>query len=254
MSFEQQPTRHPSKPRSHQSKPEDAYWAGLLQGLAQLNINRENAERPVLGDKKNVPYEGGNINGGCLPLKKAEAGHIIVISDGVRWAGGGGERGPAAHRHTKASQITKLTQAAGQAADNRALAQITADFVKVLQSSNSRTLTREGFAFLDALHKQLADPSVFIVPLRTSKTRPSSRSHQQQQQQPPGPAEDAGHERRGRINALRASLGKAEDNKSLAKVIAEFGTVIDRAAGRKLTKDGMMFLESVADQLVVVRV
>ncbi len=76
----------------------------------------------------------------------------------------------------------------------------------------------------------------------------------QQQQQPPGPAEDAGHERRGRINALRASLGKAEDNKSLAKVIAEFGTVIDRAAGRKLTKDGMMFLESVADQLVVVRV
>jgi casein kinase 1 len=253
MSFEQQPTRHQSKPRSHQSKPEEAYWAGLLQGLAQLNINRENAERPVLGDKKNVPNEGGNINGGYLPLKKAEAGHIIVISDGERWAGGGGgERGPGAHRHTKAAQITKLTQAAGQAADNRALAQITADFVKVLQGSNSRTLTREGFAFLDALHKQLADPSVFIVPLRTSKTRPSPRS--QQQQQPPRPAEDAGHERRSRINALRASLGKAEDNKSLAKVIAEFGTVIDRAAGRKLTKDGMMFLESVADQLGVVRV
>lgn len=251
MSFEQQRTHRPSRPRPHQSKPEDAYWSGLLQGLAQLNINRENAERAVLGDKKNVPYEGGGINGGCFPLKKAEAGRIIVISDGERWAEGGGERGPAAHRHTKAAQITKLTQAAGQAADNRALAQITADFVKVLQSSNSRTLTREGFAFLDALHKQLADPSVFIVPLRTSKTRPSSRS---QQQQPPGPVEDAGHERRSRMNALRASLGKAEDNRSLAKVIAEFGTLIDRAAGRKLTKDGMMFLESVADRLVVVRV
>jgi ribosomal protein S19E (S16A) len=218
---------------------------GLLHGLIQLNINRETPERPVLGDKKNVQNEGVN---GCLVLKKPEVAEIIVISGGGRWMV---EHGPAAHRHTKAAQITKLTRSAGQAADNRVLAQLTVDFVKVLQSSNSRTLTREGFAFLDALHKQLADPSVFIVPLRTSKTR--SQQQQEKERENP-PAEDAVHERRSRLNILRASLANAQDNKSLAKLIAEFGTLIDRAAGRKLTKDGMAFLESIADRLLVVRV
>lgn len=217
--------------------------AGLLQGLAQLNINRENAERPVLGDKKNVQNEG--LQNGRLLLKKPDGADIIIISDR-------GLPGPAEQRVTKAARITKLTQAACQAADNRVLAQITADFVKVLQSSNSRTLTREGFAFLDALHKQLADPSVFIVPLRSSKTR-SSRS-QQQAELTNSPVEVAAQERRSRLNVLRSSLAKAHDNKSLAKLIAEFGTLIDRAAGRKLTKDGMAFLENMADRLLVVRV
>jgi len=217
-----------------------------LQGLAQLNINRENAERPVLGDKKNV--QDGGLQNGRLLLKKPEVADIIIVSDGPRWPGGG-VNGPAEQRVTKAARIAKLTQAAGQAADNRVLAQIMGDFVKVLQSSNSRTLTREGFAFLDALHKQLADPSVFIVPLRTSKTR-----SQQQHQQEETPAEGAAQERRSRLNVLRASLAKAQDNKSLAKLIAEFGTLIDKATGRKLTKDGMAFLENMADRLLIVRV
>jgi ribosomal protein S19E (S16A) len=221
--------------------------ATLLQGLAQLNVNRENAERQVLGDKKNVQDERQY---GRLLLKKLEGGEMITISDR-------GVPGPAEQRVTKAARIAKLTQAAGQAADNRVLAQITTDFVKVLQSSNSRTLTREGFAFLDALHKQLADPSVFIVPLRSSKAR-SSRSQQQQQQpqtEPTSPpAEEVAQERRSRLSVLRASLAKAHDNKSLAKLIAEFGTLTDRVAGRKLTKDGMAFLENMADRLLVVRV
>jgi casein kinase 1 len=243
MLFKQQLMSRPTKPRLHQGQPGDAGLVGLLHGLAQLNINRGTPERPVLGDKKNVQNEGIN---GCLLLKKPEVAEIIVISDGGRWAV---EHGPAAHRYTKASQITKLTRAAGQAADNRVLAQLTTDFVKVLQSSNSRTLTREGFAFLDALHKQLADPSVFIVPLRTSKTR----SRQEQERENP-PAEDAVQERRSRLNVLRTSLANAQDNQSLAKLIAEFGALIDRAAGRKLTKDGMAFLESMANRLLVVRV
>jgi hypothetical protein len=49
-------------------------------------------------------------------------------------------------------------------------------------------------------------------------------------------------------------LVKAQDNKSLARLITEFGTLIDKAAGRKLTKDGMAFLENMADRLLVVRV
>lgn len=218
--------------------------AGLLRDLAKMNINRENPGRPVLGDKKNVQDQG--VQNGRLLLKKPDADIIIVSDDEQQWV-----PGPAEQRVTKAARITKLTQAAGQAIDNRVLAQITADFVKVLQSSNSRTLTREGFAFLDALHKQLADPSVFIVPLRTSKTR-SLRS---QRQEPTDlPAEEAAQERRNRLNILRTSVAKAQDNKSLAKLIAEFGTLIDKAAGRKLTKDGLGFLENMADRLLVVRV
>jgi len=217
---------------------------GLLRDLAKMQINRENPGRPVLGDKKNVQDQG--VQNGRLLLKKPDADIIIVSDDEQQWV-----PGPVEQRVTKAARITKLTQAAGQAMDNRVLAQIAADFVKVLQSSNSRTLTREGFAFLDALHKQLADPSVFIVPLRTSKTR-SSRS---QRQEPTDlPADDVAQERRSRLNVLRASMAKAQDNKSLAKLIAEFGTLIDKAAGRKLTKDGLAFLENMADRLLVVRV
>jgi casein kinase 1 len=47
-------------------------------------------------------------------------------------------------------------------------------------------------------------------------------------------------------------VAEAQDNKSLAKLITEFGTLIDKAAGRKLTKDGLAFLENTADRLLVV--
>ncbi|KAI0300390.1 kinase-like domain-containing protein [Russula brevipes] len=240
-----QPVSRPSSRRPPRGQPAEASLEGLLQGLAKMNVNKESSERTVLGDKKNV--QNGGHNGGLL-LKKPGATEIIVISDEGRWSG---ERGPAAQRYTKATRIAKLTQAVGQAVDNRVLAQITGDFVKVLQNSNSRTLTREGFAFLDALHKQLADPSVFVVPLRTSKTRPS-RAQQNKEQELP--AEGAAQDRRGRLNVLRASLAKAQDNKSLATLITEFGTLIDKAAGRKLTKDGLAFLESMAGRLHTVRV
>lgn len=242
--FKNQPTIRPLKPRSQSP---EAHLAGLLRDLAQMNINKENPVRPVLGDKKNVQGQGDQ--NGRLVLKKPETDITIISDDEQQW--GRGVPGPAEQRVTKATRITKLTKAAGQAVDNRVLAQITSDFVKVLQSSNSRTLTREGFAFLDVLHKQLADPSVFIVPLRTSKTR-SSRS---QRQEPTDlPAEEAVQERRSRLNVLRGSVAKAQDNKSLAKLITEFGTLIDKAAGRKLTKDGLAFLENMADRLLVVRV
>jgi casein kinase 1 len=223
--------------------------AGLLRDLAQMNINSKNSGqgRPVLGDKKNLQDQG--FQNGRLLLKKPDADTIIIISDDEQQWGRGGVPGPAEQRVTKAARITKLTQAAGQAVDNRVLAQITAEFVKVLQNSNSRTLTREGFAFLDALHKQLADPSVFIVPLRTSKTR-----SQRQEPAVDLPAEEVAQVRRSRLNILRTSVAKARDNKSLAKLIAEFGTLIDKAAGRKLTKDGLAFLENMADRLLVVRV
>ncbi len=197
----------------------------------------------MLGDRKNVPGNGGHL----LLKKPGPANVVVVVSDDDRSSG---EHGPV-DRYNKAARITKLAQAARQAADNRVLARLTEDFVKVLRNSNSRTLTREGFAFLDALHKQLADPSVFIVPLRSSKTR-SSRS--QREQELAAAAAEAPHERRSRLNGLCHSLVKAGDNKSVARLVAEFGALIDRTAGRKLTKDGMGFLDLVADKLLVVRV
>jgi casein kinase 1 len=227
-----------------QRKLADAQLTGLLKGLAQIHINTDNIGRPVLGDRKNV--QGGGGNGGDLLLKQPGPADVVVISDDERSPGG---HGPV-DRYDKAARLIKLTRAAGQAADNRILARLTDDFVKVLRNSNSRTLTREGFAFLDALHKQLADPSVFIVPLRSSKTR-SSRSQRDQES---AAAEEAPRERRSRLNGLCSALEKARDNKTVAGLVAEFGALIDKTAGRKLTKDGMMFLEIVADRLLVVRV
>lgn len=248
-----QPASRPSKSQPHLNQPKahhqiaETQLAGLLQGLAQLQIQRDNIGRPVLGDRMNV--QGGGGHGGDSLLKKPGPTDVVVISDGE---GSSGEYG-LVHRYNKAARITKLAQAAGQAADNRVLARLTEDFVKLLRNSNSRTLTREGFAFLDALHKQLADPSVFIVPLRSSKTR-SSRSQRDQESAGAGATEEAPHERRSRINGLCQALVKAQDNKTVARLVAEFGALIDRAAGRKLTKDGMTFLETVAERLLVVRV
>ena len=248
----QQPASRPTKSRSHlnalahtHTKLADAQLTGLLQGLAQLQINKDIIGRPVLGDRKNV--QGGGGNGGDLLLKKPGPAGVILISDGEQSSG---EQGPV-DRYDKAARLVKLTRAAGQAADNSVLARLTEDFVKVLRNSNSRTLTREGFAFLDALHKQLSDPSVFIVPLRSSKTR-SSRS--QRDQESVAGAEEAPRERRSRLTGLCASLGKAQDNKTVARLVAEFGALIDRTAGRKLTKDGISFLEIVSDKLRLVRV
>ena len=66
----------------------------------------------------------------------------------------------------KRVRLLKLTKRAGAGTDNRELSGLVLEFIQVLQMNSSRTLTREAFEFLDALHKQLADPSVFIVPTR----------------------------------------------------------------------------------------
>ncbi|KAH9046176.1 hypothetical protein EDB84DRAFT_1575990 [Lactarius hengduanensis] len=207
---------------SFAQKPDYAYWRERFRDLAK-DLGYKDIDRFIWPPPP-------------VPL----AAEVVVVSDGES----SGEYGPV-HRHNKAARITKLTQAA----DNRVLARLMEDFVKVLRNSNSRTLTREGFGFLDALHKQLADPSMFIVPPRSSKTR-SSRS--QRDQESAAAAEDAPYEDHSRLYGLCASLEKAQDNKTVAGLVVEFGALIDRTAGRKLTKEA--FLEIVADRLLVVRV
>lgn len=70
-------------------------------------------------------------------------------------------------RTPKAYRLDRLAAKLGSATDNARLAAIVLEFIQVLKGYNSsRALTKEGFAFLDALHKQLSDPSVFVLPMR----------------------------------------------------------------------------------------
>jgi casein kinase 1 len=117
----------------------------------------------------------------------------------------------------------------------------------LLQANSSRTLTKEGFAFLDALYKQLVDPSVFVLPLRTSRSRNSDK-----EQFPPHEVE-ARHTKLGVVARLRRAVGEAESNKALAQMVADFGAVINRSSGRTVTKDGFGFLEGLAARLRVVQ-
>ncbi|KAI0062944.1 CK1/CK1 protein kinase [Artomyces pyxidatus] len=233
----------PSKHR--QQQPQNAAntdgMANVLQDLARMTL-----DRPVLGDKKNIPaaatppVQPHAREGGAL-LKKAgpPAGReVIEISDSDDSRR---ENAPAVGRHTKAMRLNRLTRAVAQATDNDALAGLVKEFAGVLAANGARTLTREGFAFLDALHKQLADPSVFIVPLRSRSARAVT------QEDAPRP-----QERRNKLHLLRVGVCTARDNGTLARLVAEFGALVDKVAGRKLTKDGLMFLEGVSERLRVV--
>jgi hypothetical protein len=73
---------------------------------------------------------------------------------------------PPPHLTPKAYKLTKLTKRASDAIDNTALSALVVEFVGILKSYSSRTLTKEGFAFIDTLYKQLTDPSVFVLPMR----------------------------------------------------------------------------------------
>src|ERR1700761_2877595 len=49
----------------------------------------------------------------------------------------------------KADKLLKLKKRAEEATDNTALSELVLEFVGILKSNSSRTLTKEGFAFLD---------------------------------------------------------------------------------------------------------
>jgi len=66
----------------------------------------------------------------------------------------------------KAAKLAKLTVRASDATNNLALAGLVREFIEALRSNSSKTLTKDASHFLDVLHKQLADPSVFATPLR----------------------------------------------------------------------------------------
>ena len=206
----------------------------------------------MLGDKKNVQvsHRQPKPNGlpkAAQPIKKPalDTTNVIVISDSS-------DIPPIARRYAKAEKLDKLTREASNAMDNNALARLVIEFVTLLKSNTSRTLTREGFAFLDALHKQLVDPSVFIVPLRTSRTKTGKTKASIDSAENTQPLQQ-GRERLNKLWQLRQGVGKAQDNKALAALVAEFGSLTDKTAGRNVTKDGFAFLEGMAERLKVVQ-
>jgi casein kinase 1 len=208
----------------------------ILNDLANLKLD----DRPVLGDRKNIHNA---VQQAKTDAKKPTA-EVIVITDSTD----GGKiknhpPSPVVARIPKAARLNKLTVDVNAASDNNALSHVVLDFVAFLQSNRSRTLTKEGFAFLDALYKQLADPSVFVLPLRTSRTR--SADKEQHQVLPPEPR----HVKLDVLAALRREVTTASGNQALAKMVADFGAVTNRSSGRTVTKDGFAFLEGLAARL-----
>ncbi|KZV62211.1 kinase-like protein [Peniophora sp. CONT] len=194
------------------------------------------AGRPILGQKdlNAAPPAASQRPAGRSAAKKAR--EVIDISSDSST-----EVPLPVGRNTKAARLMRLTRQCELAVDNRQLAGLVNEFLAILGTGTSRTLTKEGFSFLDALYKQLADPSIFIVPLRTSQRR-SARA--------PAPArqEVTNEERRSRMSNLRASVAYALSNRQLARLVADFGTLTDKA-GKKLTKDSFVFLEGVGSRL-----
>lgn len=200
----------------------------IMGDLAKLNLG----ERPILGNRDNnvvQPDKPKNFHA-------ASQDDVAVLSSGSENEG----QKKAVVRLTKASQLVHLTRLVRETTDNVALSRVVREFKEVLDSSRSRTLTKEGFAFLDALYKQLADPSVYVVPMRTSRKQYDQENL------------DDGNARRARMTkllALRHEVIQAKSNKKLAQLVSEFGICIDKSKNRTVTKDSIAFLDGLSSTL-----
>ncbi|KAG1743332.1 kinase-like domain-containing protein [Suillus paluster] len=209
-----------------------AEMENVLNDLAKLQLN---PPRPILGDQTNVPAAARTGDA----KKPAEIISVSDSSDDSRAKPNAQLLPPRTPVRTKkASQLQKLKLSVLDSTDNAALAVAVQEFTKFLQLG-SKTLTKEGFAFLDALYKQLADPSIFVHPLRTL------RSTTQEDSRVPQPA----HVKLGVVARLRREVGTASNNRVLANLVADFGAVTNKSSGRTITKDGFAFLEGLAARL-----
>lgn len=144
----------------------------------------------------------------------------------------------------KARKIYLLRTKVSAATDNATLSKLVLEFVEVLEKTYSKSLTVEGFALLDALYKQLADPSVFVQPIRTSKRGGGSTTGSQD-----ADALTKGRARRGRLVTLKGDVEKAGTNKALAGLVKGFGVEIDSSKGKTLPKTAFEFLHAVGTRL-----
>ncbi|KAI6147289.1 kinase-like domain-containing protein [Pisolithus tinctorius] len=207
----------------------------VLHDLAKLKLNN----RPILAERTN----------NCPPqLDKPPQGfekktEVIDLSGDA--SGGSTEPGPPQKmilrtpvRVKKATRLEKLRLSVLDATNNVMLSSVIAEFSIFLKETGSKTLTREGFAFLDALYKQLADPSVFAQPMRTRSSVEEASGGSQ-------PA----HVKLGVVARLRREVATAQSNRMLAKLVADFGVVTNKSSTRTITKDGFAFLDGLAARL-----
>jgi len=206
----------------------------ILHDLTNLQLGAQ----PVLGDRTNIEEAVRNAK------RKAQEPdsdrQAITISSGSDASDD--DTIPPPFMTKKAYRISKLASKVPHATDNSALSNLIAEFVTVLKSNTSRTLTKDGFGFLDALVKQLADPSVFVIPMRyvkswavidkilTFMTAVRTRSKDDQRSAEPANA------KLGVVARLRREVGSARTNGRLAQMVQDFGNVTNRSSGRTITK------------------
>ncbi|KAJ7147493.1 kinase-like domain-containing protein [Mycena crocata] len=215
------PKTGPRRSRSHAPAPEE--MERILNDLTNMDLGD-----PVLGDRETVAEAVRQAKDAAKDDSSKDNQSIDVIditSDSED------DTIPPPHLTPKAYKLTKLTKRASEATDNAALSEMVFEFVGILKSFQSRTLTKEGFAFIDTLYKQLADPSVFVLPLRL-----------QQDKEP-------AHVKLGVVARLRREVLEASSNRMLAKMVEDFGQVTNKSSGRTVTKDGFAFLEGVGERL-----
>ncbi|KAH7909909.1 kinase-like domain-containing protein [Hygrophoropsis aurantiaca] len=215
-----------------------ANMENILHDLAKLQLN----DRPILGDQTNIPAPPKPDKPEAK--KPAQLGDVIEISSDDEDTSRATQPRAAPTRTSKAIELSRLQRALLDAKNNAAIADAVAEFTTLLQSSRSRALTIDGFAFLDKLYKQLANPSTDarVQPLRTSRTRSGSSLDG-------GSSGQAPSSKLNIVAGLRRDVGSAQDRKVLAKMVADFGAVTDKSSGRNITKDGFAFLEGVAERL-----
>ncbi|KAI0352579.1 CK1/CK1 protein kinase [Trametes cingulata] len=258
---------------------------GVLNGIANMQLG----ERPVLAVRDNLVNRDANTPpkdkdaaqkkpaAAAKPKKPSpkaskpkEVEVINLVSDdsdsegahqqprdeNAHARGGVRARATAGGRLPKAVRLAQIARAVpGAKGDGKALARLVREFVQAMEENRSRMLTKEGFAVLDALRAQLADPhnnnfGTKAAPLRTGRSRASIASEDGQSQGAEGasPRET----RQGKLNKLwrlGQDVRKAGSREELAALVVEFGAVINRSSGRTVTKDAFGFLAGLAGRL-----
>lgn len=213
----------------------------VLQDLAKLHLNN----RPALADQTNAPTPNAQV---AQPHDTKGDSDVIDLTGEST----GGHRTPDQSKNPtprtpvrvkKSERLWQLRVAVSKSTDNATLSKLVADFTTVLkETGTSKTLTIEGFGFLDALFKQLGDPAAFVQPMRTSRTRSATHLDQDPEPQPAYVKLDL-------VARLKREVVRAPDNKALAQMVADFGAVTNRSSSRTITKDGFAFLEGLAARL-----
>lgn len=225
----------PVRPAAPRPTVTPAEMENVLHDLAKLQLHN----RPILADQTNVLPAQANKQAEGSNKKAADVIDLCNTSDEGTAPDPPKNMPPRTPvRVKKATRLEKLKSSVSDATDNGMLSTVVAEFSTFLKETGSKTLTREGFAFLDALYKQLADPSVFVHPMRTRSTTEQASTENQ-------PA----HVKLDVVARLRKEVGTAQSNRMLAKLVADFGAVTNKSSTRTITKDGFAFLDGLSGRL-----